>query len=147
MPVLARMRAGRHHIAVVVDEYGGTDGIITFEDLLEELVGEIADEYDPPTPLGRKADGDALDAGLTIEEFAEITGVSLPDGPYETVAGFVMARLGRLARVGDEVPVDSRGVDQVKDSVDGRVAHLLITVSEVDGRRIRMVSVSRANTG
>jgi putative hemolysin len=147
MPVLSEMRAGRHHIAVVVDEYGGTDGIVTFEDLLEELVGEIADEYDPPTPLRHEADGDSLDAGLTIEEFAQRTSVSLPDGPYETVAGFVTARLGRLAQVGDEVQVDSIGEDEVKDSGEGGAAHLLITVSEVDGRRIRVVRVSRAKKG
>lgn len=142
MPVLAEMRAGRHQIAVVVDEYGGTDGIVTFEDLLEELVGEISDEYDPPTPAHLEANGDTLNAGLTIEEFAERTGVSLPDGPYETVAGFVIAQLGRLAQVGDDVRVAGRGEDD--DAVEGAVASLVITVSEVDGRRIRLVTVSRA---
>lgn len=145
MPVLAEMRAGRHQIAVVVDEYGGTDGIVTFEDLLEEIVGEIADEYDPPTPAHLEAGGDNLDAGLTIEEFAEHTGVALPDGPYETVAGFVIARLGRVAQVGDEVTVEGRGDHEGEDAVAGAAMSLVITVSEVDGRRIRLVRVSSAS--
>ncbi|MCB2411987.1 hemolysin family protein [Demequina sp. TTPB684] len=138
MPVLAQMRAERHQIAVVVDEHGGTDGIVTFEDLLEELVGEIADEYDPPAPPRLDTDGDSLDAGLTIEEFADRTGFALPDGPYETVAGFVMARLGRLARVGDEVTVS------VESEEDADAHGLLITVAQVEGRRIRLVTVSFA---
>jgi putative hemolysin len=141
MPVLAEMRAGRHQIAVVVDEHGGTDGIVTFEDLLEELVGEIADEYDPPTPVHLQADGDNLDAGLTIEEFAARTGVPLPDGPYETVAGFVIARLGRLAQVGDEVTVEGRG----EGDHQSETSSVVIAVSEVDGRRIRLVRVSSAS--
>ncbi len=139
MPVLAEMRADRHQIAVVLDEHGGTDGIITFEDLLEELVGEIADEYDPPAHAHLKAGGDILDAGLTIEEFAERTGVALPDGPYETVAGFVIARLGRLAQAGDEVTVQGR--EGHEDAIEGEAMSLVISVAEVDGRRLRLVRV------
>jgi len=141
MPVLAHMRSGRDQIAVVVDEHGGTDGIVTFEDLLEELVGDIADEYDPPAPTLVDADGDVLNAGITIEEFAERTGVTLPDGPYETVAGFVVARLGRLAHEGDKVQVDGVGeADDEDESND--VPPMILTVAEVDGRRIRLVRVS-----
>jgi putative hemolysin len=142
MPVLAQMRAGRRQIAVVVDEYGGTDGIVTFEDLLEELVGEIADEYDPPAPTHVDAQGNIVDASLTIEEFAEQTGVTLPDGPYETVAGFVIARLGRLAQPGDEVLVEGR------EDGDGEAASaVLVTVVKVDGRRLREVRVSLVPAG
>lgn len=104
LPSLSRMRAEGSHIAVVVDEYGGTDGIVTLEDLVEELVGEIHDEYDQEDP---EVAGE-LDAGLTIEEFGERTGVELEDGPYETAAGFVVHQLGRLAVRGDTVFVGDR---------------------------------------
>jgi putative hemolysin len=141
MPVLAEMRSARHQIAVVVDEYGGTDGIVTFEDLLEELVGDISDEYDPPAQAEHGIDGDILDASMMIEEFAERTGITLPEGPYETVAGFVIARLGRLAKAGDEVRIDNRGAN---DHEDAEAAPMLLTVAEVEGRRMRSVRVSLA---
>jgi putative hemolysin len=129
LPSLSMLRAQGAHIAVVVDEYGGTDGIVTLEDLVEELVGDIRDEYDLPEPAedAQVVDG-VVDARITIEEFAERTGVELADGPYETVAGFVMARLGRLAAVGDQVPV-------------GDGSHLL-AVTEVEGRRTLKVRLA-----
>ena len=125
LPSLTRMRAEGCHIAVVVDEYGGTDGIVTLEDLVEELVGEIHDEYD--VPVAEPADGD-LDAGLTIEEFAERSGLVLEPGPYETAAGFVVHRLGRLAHLGDTVRV---GDDE-------------LVVTAVDRHRITLLSVRPA---
>ena len=119
---LSAMQRSHTQLAVVVDEYGGTDGIITMEDVMEEIVGDIRDEYDPQEP-NRAAD--TYDAGLTIEEFTAASGVPLEDGPYETVAGYLLSTLGRLAQVGDRVPVGTRTLEVVA----------------VAGRRIRLVQV------
>ncbi|WP_457972350.1 hemolysin family protein [Arthrobacter sp. D1-17] len=109
LPSLSRMRRLNQHIALVVDEYGGTDGIVTLEDLVEELVGEIYDEYDTgadPEDRVRMANGSIeVDGGLILQEFASASGIALPEGPYETVAGFVIDQLGRLPHVGDGVEV------------------------------------------
>lgn len=133
LPTLSAMRRQGVHIAVVVDEYGGTDGIVTLEDLVEELVGDIRDEHDRPgPPPSREAHGvRRLDARLTIEEFAEHTGITLANGAYETVAGFVVARLGRLARKGDRVAVGD----------------VVLEVSGVDGRRVLSVDVVPTGLG
>ncbi|QGH70018.1 hemolysin family protein [Pseudactinotalea sp. HY158] len=106
LPAVSQMRHAGTHLAVVVDEYGGTDGIVTLEDLVEELVGDIRDEYDA-RPAPSMQDPSIVPGSSTLEEFAEATGVELPDdGSYETVAGYVIARLGRIAAVGDTVAVD-----------------------------------------
>lgn len=109
LPSLSRMRRLGHHIALVVDEYGGTDGIVTLEDLVEELVGEIYDEYDTGSDHEDRVtvtNGSIdVDGGLILQEFAAASGITLPEGPYETVAGFVISRLGRLPVVGDRVEV------------------------------------------
>lgn len=125
LPALSEMRRAGAHIAIVVDEYGGTAGIVTLEDLVEELVGDIRDEYD----LAEEAGGPVAGGGFTVdglmnlEDFAERTGVELPDGPYETVAGFVVASLGRLPRVSDTVDVEGCRLEVV--TVDGRRASRL----------------------
>ncbi len=95
-------------MAVVVDEYGGTAGVVTLEDLVEELVGEVADEHDR-TRAGIVRTGDVVifPGILRPDELLERTGIRVPeDGDYETVGGFVMAELGRLPDVGDEVDID-----------------------------------------
>ena len=94
-------------MACVVDEYGGFAGIVTWEDVAEELVGEIADENEPDEELAiRSGEWWTTDAGLRMDEVAHETGVRLPDGDYETVAGLLLKRLGRVARPGDVVRVD-----------------------------------------
>jgi len=124
---LSEMRREGYHLAIVVDEYGGTDGIVTLEDLIEEVVGDIRDEYDAPTiVVGRLSSGEYdVDGLCNLADFAAQTGVRLPDGPYETVAGWLMRALGRLPQAGDAVEVDG----------------LLVTVAELDGRRVSRMRV------
>jgi putative hemolysin len=122
------MRTAGPHLAIVVDEYGGTAGIVTLEDLVEELVGDIRDEYDAAGGETTHLVGGAVEVEglLNLEDFADEAGFALPEGPYETVAGFVVATLGHLPAVGDEVTVEG---------------HWLI-VTELDGRRIARVQVT-----
>jgi putative hemolysin len=124
------MRRDRSHLAIVVDEYGGTAGIVTLEDLVEELIGDIQDEYDVDAGQPKKLLGGEIEVGglLNLDDFAEQTGVELPEGPYETVAGYVLARLGQL-------PSDHESVE---------IAGHRLTVTEMDGRRIARVRVGPA---
>ncbi len=128
LPAMSEMRREGHHMAIVVDEYGGTAGIVTLEDLIEEVIGDIRDEYDvnegdPLEIRGGEVEADGL---LHLDEVRTVTGVSLPDGPYETLAGYVMATLGHVPRAGDAVEVDGHRLE----------------VSELDGRRIARVRVT-----
>ena len=104
--LLAEMRRERKHLAVILDEYGGTAGILTLEDLLEEIVGEIEDEHDPrpPLPITSPPEGIALvSGGLHPDELLEATGLEIPDGDYETLAGFLLSLFKRIPRQGDQV--------------------------------------------
>src|SRR5580693_5422406 len=125
---LSEMRRERAHLAIVVDEYGGTAGIVTLEDLVEELIGDIRDEYDIEQDQATKlpAGEVEVDGLLNLDEFTEQTGIELPEGPYETVAGYVLAALGDLPSEGDSVQVAGR----------------TITVTELDGRRIARLRVT-----
>ncbi len=109
--LLAQFRAERFHVAVVLDEYGGTSGLVTIEDILEEIVGEIEDEYDSETDELIRKIGDNtydLDGRAPIDEFNEFTGAGIPESDdYETVAGFVMSSLGRVPKEGDNFEFES----------------------------------------
>jgi CBS domain containing-hemolysin-like protein len=118
--LLGELRGRGYQMAVVVDEYGGTAGVATLEDLVEELVGEVADEHDR-TRAGvvRSQDSLTFPGLLRPDEVLERAGFVVPDdGPYETVAGFVMSELGRLPVVGDVVSIDA-GTLRV-ERLDGR---------------------------
>jgi CBS domain containing-hemolysin-like protein len=132
--LLTQLRRRGLQLAVVIDEYGGTDGIVTLEDLVEELVGHVADEYDQPGAPDVVALGAhrwLLSGLLRMDEATDATGVRLPEGHYETVAGLVLARLGRLAEPGDTVTV----------------AGSELTVVSVEAHRIdRIQLVARAET-
>lgn len=143
LPVLSEMRREGHHLAIVVDEYGGTDGLVTVEDLVEELVGDIIDEHDivpadyiaPDLATELTAPNGAreflVDGVLRADEVRDQTGFRLPEGPYETLAGFLMARLGHIPRIGETV---------VENGWE-------FTVVEVDKRRIEQVRVVRPPEG
>ncbi|HVB46496.1 MAG TPA: hemolysin family protein [Streptosporangiaceae bacterium] len=133
MSALSEMRRDRAHLAIVVDEYGGTAGIVTLEDLVEELIGDIQDEYDiEGRPSRRLRTGEIEVEGLmNLDDFAEQTGVELPDGPYETVAGFLLAALGHLPDTGESTELDGSR----------------LTVTELDGRRISRVKVTDVAVG
>jgi CBS domain containing-hemolysin-like protein len=107
--LLERLRDAGFQLAIVVDEHGGTAGLVTMEDLVEEIVGDVRDEHDrgeaaPVRPLGRN--GWLVSGLLRDDEVAEATGFRMPDGEYETLAGLVLFRLGRIPDVGDDVVVD-----------------------------------------
>lgn len=124
IPTLSEMRRLQVHMAVVEDEYGGTAGIVTMEDLVEEVVGDIRDEYDEQEIV----DARSVDGMTNLEDFAEDYGIELPEGPYETVAGFLVASLGQLPEVGLSVAVDG---------------HVLV-IESVDGRRVARVRIEHA---
>ncbi|MEU9101949.1 hemolysin family protein [Streptomyces sp. NPDC048361] len=123
---------GKRTMAVVIDEYGGTAGVVTLEDIVEEVVGEVRDEHDPHetpdlAPAGQDADGRTLysaDGAARDDQLAAI-GLRVPDGPYETLAGLVATELGRIPKVGDRVELTGWRMDVV-DATGRRAARVLL---------------------
>lgn len=129
--LLRDMQAGKVHMAVVVDEFGGTAGLVTIEDLIEELVGEIVDEYDTEAPLIEKT-GELeylIDARLSVEELGQLLAVELPHEEWDTVGGLVLGLAGRVPR--EDESFEHEGVT--------------LTVVRVQGRRIAQVQASTVN--
>jgi len=125
--VLQQFRAKRRHIAVVVDEFGGTAGLVTLEDLMEEIVGEVSDPFDnAPPEIQKHPDGSAMLEGLaSIEEVNKELGLNLQDRNYDTIAGFVFGKLNRIPKVGDAIERD--GVRLRVEEMDGmRIARLTL---------------------
>ena len=141
---LTDLRRDSSHLAIVVDEYGGTAGIVTMEDLVEELVGDITDEFDVVAEDPESAPGDMVIDGLTtLDEFEERTGMKLPEGPYDTLAGYFMAQLGQLPGLGDVVEAEVTTGEGLAE----REARLELRVSELDGRRASAFVVHRLEEG
>jgi putative hemolysin len=132
LPALDEMRTKRHHLAIVLDEYGGTDGIITLENLLESFVGEIDDEYDDSEgEIKQNAhSGDyEVDSLISLEDLYEETGIAIPDGPYETAGGYLMHTLGRIPQVQDVIELNGRRITVL--TIEGkRAGKLLISSNE-----------------
>lgn len=131
--LLQEMRTAGGHLAVVVDEYGGTAGLVTLEDLVEELVGEIVDEFDPQEPLLEPlAGGEALVHGrMPVDQLNHLMGADLPDDDWDTVGGFIFNTLGHVPDVGATVESDE----------------LRLRVERMQGRRITRVRLTRTGAG
>lgn len=128
--LLHQFRKNRQHIAIILDEYGGTAGLVTLEDLLEEIVGEVSDPFDKITPeIQRQADGSVIIDGMTlIEEVNEQLGLNLQDPNYDTIAGFMLGGLGRIPKAGDLIERD--GVRLRVEAMDGlRIASISLLPS------------------
>ena len=121
--VLADMKRLKTHLAIVLDEYGGTAGLVTMEDLLEEIVGPIYDEYDPQDRTGPSDGAPSLDGSMTISEFNSQYGAALDDTDYTTIGGYIFGQLGRLPRPGDRV----------------NVGPFTFEVAEMEGRRVKTI--------
>ena len=134
--LLREFQAEKVHMAVVLDEYGGTAGLVTIEDLLEELVGEIADEYETVTqePMCRIDDRTVeVDARMRIDELNDELAIELPeDGDYETIGGFVFSTLGKIPGVGEECAFENIGI-QVIEAEPRRVKRVRLSIEPVPG--------------
>ncbi len=126
--VLADMKRLKTHLAVVLDEYGGTAGLVTMEDLLEEIVGPIYDEYDPQEARARVGGAPVIDGAMPISDFNSEYGESLDDTEYTTIGGYVFGQLGRLPRAGDRVKAGSHTLEVV----------------EMEGRRVKSLRLHQA---
>ena len=127
--LLHEMQEVKIHMAIVVDEYGGTAGLVTIEDLIEEIVGEIVDEYDQEEPLVEPIDENTMrvDAKMPIDEVNELLNVDLPHEEWDTVGGLVFGLTGRVPSIGERVRYDS----------------IEFRTERVTGRRIQKVLITR----
>ena len=125
------MKKNKTQIAIVVDEYGGTEGIITLEDLIEDILGNIQDEYDnEEDEIRRISDGKfTVDGSTSIEDVEELTGTELSDDDSETIAGFILSKLGRIPSADEQPSIEAEG--------------LKFTASHSDGRRILEVLIEK----
>jgi CBS domain containing-hemolysin-like protein len=124
--LLAEMQSQRIHLAIVVDEYGGVAGMVTLEDIVEEIVGEIQDEFDQAeeSPYQELGDGDTMFLGrVDLDDFNEVMGSNLPKDEADTLGGYIYSSLGRVPHIGDQV----------------QTGELILTVEQVSARRIRKV--------
>ncbi len=121
--LLREMQKKRIHMAVVVDEYGGLSGLVTIEDLIEEIVGEIRDEYDTESPVSKLADGSMLiDAAISLRDLKEDYQIAIPESSeYETLAGFLITHLQKIPHIGDRVEVNGKRI-YVKEMVGQRIS-------------------------
>jgi CBS domain containing-hemolysin-like protein len=128
--LLKEMQARQHHMAIVVDEYGGVAGLATLEDLIEELVGEIVDEFDVEDPqLEPLPNGDwRVNARMPLDEVNELLRLDLPEGDWDTIGGLVLNVLGHVPTEGEAVEIDGHR----------------LRAERVDGRRIGRVRITRA---
>ncbi len=128
--LLREMQKKRIHMALVIDEYGGVSGLVTMEDLLEEIVGEIRDEYDVESPVIQLGDGTfRIDASISIRDLKEDYEIEIPESPeYETLSGFLLTALQRIPKIGDVVQIDKKK----------------ITILEMVGQRIAKVKLEKA---
>ncbi|MCZ8380993.1 hemolysin family protein [Mycobacterium sp. CPCC 205372] len=137
--VMTQIRANGLQTALVVDEYGGTAGMVTVEDLIEEIVGDVRDEHDDATPDVQPAGGGWKVSGLLrIDEVATETGFRAPEGEYETIGGLVLEELGHIPEPGETVELTAFDPDTVLDDP----VHWLATVVQMDGRRIDQLELT-----
>ncbi len=138
--LLAEFKKRKQHMAVVLDEHGGVDGLVTLEDLIEEIVGEIFDESDLPEPeILEKGEGEVLlDGGVTVDELNEKFSLSIPEGDYDTVAGYLLSELGRMPVQGDLVSL-MKG--EVKEGEGEGVKLGELSVDKLEGHRIESVKL------
>lgn len=138
-PLFWEMQREGHQMAIVVDEYGGTAGIVTTELLLEEIVGELGDELRPHEREFEAVDERTIqvDGGMSIHDANEELDLGLPEGEYETVAGFLLSQLGHIPREGEQLSVNS------VQGAGGPAASLRLVVSQMHGRKIERILVTR----
>ena len=129
--MLADMKRLKTHLAVVLDEYGGTAGLVTMEDLLEEIVGSIVDEFDAAERPAQPSDALLLDGAMPVAEFNADYDESLSESDYTTLGGWVFGQLGRLPQIGDRVTAGRRTLE----------------VTAMDGRRVKGVKLIKAAKG